>query len=386
MIRPGSIARARLAAGGAVALMLAGTVAAGTPLAGTVAAGTVAAGTLSAWTVAAGPPLAASKPSWTLRLAIQYLQRRRVDHSLYEVVIVEPKETWFLGGSNLAGPGAPEVVRRTGGQWHLSVPLPSGLHSWIGAASAQSPDNIWAVTHLGGIVLNWNGSKWRSEPKGGWAADTQFTGITAVSTSSVWLFGASGRNSPGSGTWHWNGAGWTQVKGIAGGIDQASAASPTDIWAIGGIGGSMNALLRLSGTAWKHVTPSALAGFSYSHVLAFAPGNVWVAGSVAGAPKLAHYDGHSWTGLTMPGTVPATGICRDGKGGLWVVANSGRGPSVLRERSALGRWTTATVSSSSADEVMDCARVPGTTAVWGAGKSTARPGTAAAVYGFGNLP
>jgi hypothetical protein len=179
------------------------------------------------------------------------------------------------------------------------------------------------------------------------------------------------------------------VRGNAGGIRQGSAASATDIWAIGGIAGSMNALFQLSSGTWRHVAPGPLAGFRYSDILAMAPANVWVAGSVSGIPKLAHFNGSGWTRLAMPGSVAATGICRNGHGGLWVVANSGTGPSILRERSAAGHWSTAPVSSSSVNEVLACALVPGSQATWGAGKAAGLPGgrgTAAAAYGYGSLP
>jgi hypothetical protein len=111
-----------------------------------------------------------------------------------------------------------------------------------------------------------------------------------------------------------------------------------------------------------------------------------VAGSVSGVPKLAHFDGSGWTRLAMPGSVAATGMCRNGTGGLWVIANSRTGPSIIRQRSAAGRWSKATIGSSPADQVVACALVPGSASAWGAGKSSAIAGTAAAAYGHGTLP
>lgn len=353
--------------------------------AGLAAAGLALAGT-AAWGTGPASPPAARKAQWVPKLVTQY--EPATNHSQYLAVISGPADTWFFGGSNLAGPGVPEVARRIGGGFRFPA-LPPGLHSWIVAASAHAPRDIWAVTYLGGAVLHWNGAAWALAPRGGWRrAGTQFTGITAAAANSVWLFGAGSRRYRGAGTWHWDGAHWTHVRGIAGGIRQASAASATDIWAIGGIGGSLNALMQLRGTAWRHIAPAALAGFRYSDLLALAPGNVWVAGSVSGIPKLAHYDGSRWTRAAMPGSVAATGICRNGGGGLWVIANSGKGPSIVRQRSAAGSWTSATVSSSSANEVLACALVPGTRAVWGAGKAAVLqgPGTAAAAYGYGRVP
>ena len=349
------------------------------------AGGAAAAGVAGPW--AAGPPAAANgspapgTPAWTLKLAIHYLPPA-TNHSQYDVVLAGASQSWFLGGSDVGGHGKPEIERIKNGVPHSAL-LPSGPHSWITAASAPSPADIWAVTYLGGSVLNWNGATWRAEPRGGWKAGTRFTGITAISPANVWLFGTSGRRYPGAGTWHFNDSKWTRVKGAAGGIFQASAAGAADLWGIGSAGATGNALLHFGGSAWQRVRPAALAGFTYTHVLALSPSDVWVAGSVAGSPRLGHLDGHGWTALKMPGRTAATGMCRDGRGGLWVIANSGQSPSAVRDRSASGTWTKAVVSSNATGEVLACGLVPGTARTWGAGKAAAPLGSAAAAYRYG---
>jgi hypothetical protein len=324
---------------------------------------------------------AAGTAAWTLKLAIHYLPPV-TNHSQYDVVLAGSSQTWFLGGSDVGGHGKPEIERIRNGVPH-SARLPSGPHSWITAASAPSPADIWAVTYLGGSVLNWNGRSWRAAPRGGWKAGTRFTGILATSPTNVWLFGTRGRRFPGAGTWHFNGRKWTRVGGIAGGIFQASSAGAGDLWGVGNAGATGNALLHFGGSAWQRVRPGALAGFTYTRVLAQSPSDIWVAGSVAGHPRLGHFDGHGWAALKMPGPTTATGMCRDGHGGLWVIANSGQSPSFVRDRSASGTWTNAMVSSNAADEVLACGLAPGTSRTWGAGKASAPLGSAAAAYRHG---
>jgi hypothetical protein len=358
--------RRRVVRPAAVAWLTAGLALAGTPAAGA----TPAAGQVTA-------------RGWTLRLATQY--EPATNHSQYLAVVAGRTDAWFFGGSNITGHGVPEVAHWIAGRFRFPL-LPAGLHSWIVGASAISPASIWAVTYLGGAVLHWNGTAWATEPRGGWPAGTQFTGISALSASNVWLFGAGSASHPGAGTWHWNGIVWTQATGPGAGIRQASVASRSDAWGIGGVGGSRNALFKLGGSSWRRVSPAALAGFRYTDVLALAPANIWVAGSVAGVPKLAHFAGSGWTLLAMPGSVAATGICRNGTGGLWVIAQPAAGPSFVRERSAGGHWSKVTVSSSSANEIVACALVPGGQSAWGAGKAAAPRGTAAAAYGHGSLP
>lgn len=321
---------------------------------------------------------------WVLKLAIQYLPPG-TNHSQYVTVLVNGRTAWFFGGSNLNGRGVPEVQENVNGRWRTPA-LPSGLHTWFTGASAVSANDIWALTFQDGRVVHWNGAAWSARPRGRWSLKAQFTGIVAVGPNNVWLFGARGLKRAGAGTWHLSGTKWTQVRGMAADIARASAVSPTDMWGIGGIQGSMNALLRFKNSRWVHETPSALAGFHYSYVLALGPRNVWVAGSVAGSPELGHYNGSGWTALSMPGFSQASSMCRDGRGGLWVVANPGFGASTVLDRSARGNWTSAPVSSTSADEVLACALVPRSTATWGAGKASAPQGTAAAAFGFGKVP
>ncbi len=333
---------------------------------------------LSSWMLAVALAVpAASPPAWTLRLAIHYLPPA-TNHSQYDVVLAWPGQAWFLGGTDIGGHGKPKAERIKNGIPRAFL-LPAHEHSWITAASAPAPTDIWAVTFLGGYVLHWNGSRWLAAPRGNWKTGTRFTGITAVSPTDVWVFGTRGQRYPGAGTWHFNGTTWTRVTGPGGAIFQASSAAKSDIWGIGNAGSTGNALLHFGGKAWRRVRPAALAGFAFTHVLALSRSNVWVVGRAGGRPKLGHFDGHSWRALRMPGRVAATGMCRDGRGGMWVIANTGTAPSVVRERSAGGTWTTAMVSANPADEVLACALVPGPR-TWGAGKAAAPQGSAAAAY------
>lgn len=326
---------------------------------------------------------AAPKMGWKLKLAVQYLPPGS-NHSQYTTVLVDGRTVWFFGGSNFDGRGVPEVEQRTNGRWHAST-LPAGLSSWITGASAVRPGDIWAVTFLGGKVLHWNGVTWSVKPKGRWNPRARFTSIVAFDPRDVWLFGTSGDHHRGAGTWHLSGTKWTEIRGRNSRITRASATSSRDMWGIGDIDGKNNALLHFKDGRWLHEEPAALAGFRYSSVFVLGPANIWVSGTVAGTPEIAHDNGHGWTTIVMPSLVSATGMCRDGRGGLWVIANPGSGPSFVLDLSAAGAWTTAPVNSTSADEVFSCALLPGRTAAWGAGKASAPAGTAAAAYGFGKV-
>ena len=331
-----------------------------------------------------GSALAAAPASWQLKLAIRYFPSLGL-HSQYDTVLVTKGTAWFFGGTNFSGKGSPQIETRAHHAWHDSK-LPSGLHSWIASASAVSTSDIWAMTRLGGAVVHWNGTRWTKVASGRWNDNAQFTSIVAIAENDVWLFGGEGRSTRGAGLWHWSGSKWTEIKGTPGTIYRASEASRDDLWGIGGAGGDMTTLWRFRGSGWHVVTPANLAGFTYSDVLAIARDNVWVAGSLDGVPTLGHYNGKGWFQVTTPVSVPPSAMCRDGRGGIWVIANSGFGPSAVYDLSAKGNWTTAQVSKTSANEVLGCASIPGTTSAWGAGKAAAPSGTAAAVYAYGKVP
>jgi hypothetical protein len=325
----------------------------------------------------------ASSRSWTLKIAIHYLPPS-TNRSEFDVALQVKSAVWFFGGSNEGGTGIsyPKAERVMHGV-PRSFKLPSGPYSWIEAAAAASPRAIWAVTYLGGSVMHWNGSTWQTLPSGGWQSGTRFTGIAVASRTDIWAFGTAGAGYRGAGAWRFDGTRWFSEGGLADGIYQAAAAGPSDIWGIGGTKGGMGSLLRYNGRHWRRVRPRTLAGMRYSRIEMISRDDVWVAGTVAGAPELGHYNGRAWTAISMPGTVPATWLCRDGRGGMWVVANSGASPSVLLHRSASGAWSKSTVSLNGADQVLACQLIPSKGGDWGAGVTAAPHGTAAAIYRYG---
>ena len=65
------------------------------------------------------------------------------------------------------------------------------------------------------------------------------------------------------------------------------------------------------------------------------------------------------------------------------MSRSSTAPSLVRRRFASGTWTKAVVSKNRANQVLACALVPHTNLVWGAGRSMAPSGSAAAGYRYG---
>jgi hypothetical protein len=299
-------------------------------------------------------------------------------------------DAWVFGGSNPGAAGSPLAAHWNGTGWRRSA-LPAGLGSFIIAASASAANNIWAVSYLGGYALHWNGRSWSVART--WPPDARATGVTAISRTDVWVFGANGVGQRGIGTWHYNGHTWRQITGPNTAITRASAVSRRDIWAItaGQRGGS---LVRYNGHGWIKVrTGHALAGAQFEDVMAASARSAWV---LAQAPRgrqrgdevlVARWNGRRWTRFPAPRRElsgdPLPGrLAPDGHGGVWVTAMTTAAATTARilHLSRSGRWTQASISRGDGNSISDLALIPGTRSLWGSGGFLTAAGGAAAIW------
>jgi hypothetical protein len=326
-------------------------------------------------------PAQAAATGWRLFFSHHY--GTRGNFSGYEAVVSPGKsDAWAFGGTALSGgtapSGTPVAEHWNGRSWRGSA-LPRGLHDTIVAASAASATDIWAVTHFGGYFLHWNGARWSLAKRLPGAG--QLTGVTALSPSDVWVFGGGGFIG-GLGTWHFNGRTWRQWKGNANGLETASAVSPANIWAIGGVVSPASTIMHFNGVSWRPVTAKVLSGLQFQHLSAFSRTNIWAsafnpAGSSAGF--LVHFNGVRWTRFALPWKVVTGSIAADGHGGLWLAADGPAGAFVVH-RTASGGWSRTHISTFQ----FDLALVPGTTSMWGVGfTATGSTGGDAVIWAYG---
>jgi hypothetical protein len=309
-------------------------------------------------------------------------------NGLLGVAAAGKTSAWAVGGTDLSGatPGAPLAEQWSGTSWQAAT-LPSGLTGALGAVSAPSTTDAWAVSQLSGYVLQWNGTAWSvsrtwREPK----LPRELTGVTAFSPTDVWVFGSPGAY-PGLGTWHLSGSTWHKVTGLADAISSASALSPSNMWAIGSDATAPDdIILHYHGTTWQQVTSPALSGLTFTRILALSGHNIWVIGSVGGRPpqKLVHFDGSQWSTVpvTVPRSVDLVSMAPDGHGGVWF-SGLGKSASWVVHRSAGGTWSSTKPAAGSASTVYQLARIPGTRSLWGAGTTAAATGADVAVWGHG---
>ena len=321
----------------------------------------------AALAVGAGLPAhAASATGWRV-VSSQHYGGATAYSGLMTVVAPGKKDAWTLGGSDLSGgtAGTPVAEQWNGAAWQTAT-LPSGLTSYIEAASAPSGHDVWAVSGLGEYVLHYDGTTWSVAKQ--WAPGgiaLQLTGVTAFSPTNVWVFGGPG-GDPGLGTWHLQGTTWTQVTGPGGAITTASALSARNIWAIGASSAPQRTIVHYNGTRWLKVADPALSGLQFNGIVALSATNIWLSAMKGSKPELVHYNGQQWQLITVPWSVSVGHLASDGQGGVWVTGDklANNGAYALHYTSA-GAWSRHLLGAQAL--VSSFALIPGTTSVWAAG-------------------
>jgi hypothetical protein len=324
---------------------------------------------------AAGPTAPAR---WRVAFSHHYGGPGSLD-GYWSIVAPGKSAAWAFGG-RVDGGGKPTAARLIGGTWRPAEMVTAATGP-VEVAGAVSPSDIWATT-LGGYVLHWNGVSWRVARRFRLTATAFFiTGITALSPTDVWVFGAGG---PGIGTWHLHGSTWSRVTGPAADISHASALSAASIW---GVTGRVSAgtLLHYNGSSWRPVRSGAFAGLAIGSVVPTSSRNVWaLARNEAGDPWLLHLTGGKWTRIAVPARpgLPAE-IFSDGAGGLWSLSLTTTGKKWIMHYSASGRWSSFAVGRVGGSGVSDLALVPGTTTMLGAGYTADKAAGNSAVWEYG---
>lgn len=246
---------------------------------------------------------------------------------------------------------------------HASQAANSSLARWCGgpgapvngnaipiltSIAAVSPDDVWAVgnaalpNYTTSLIEHWNGKSW-SVVHDAFSSDTssnvtdtyvELSAVDALSADDVWAIGntqtyTSNRTISQALVERWNGQTWQVMPEPAQPtrgtlmLQALSMTSDNDIWVIGGIYiQQQNAsttylqhyLAHWDGSHWStSQLPPELQNGTLLSVKAVAPGDVWVSGTtgpipapqgaVSGEPRLAHWDGHTWSITPLPSAI-----------------------------------------------------------------------------------
>jgi hypothetical protein len=370
----------------ASALLLVSALTVSGSVAAQAAAGRPAVGRPAAvWRPAAGR--AAAPSGWRIAVSLHY--GRLENASGYSAIVAPARsDAWAFGGTNPGGRSQPAALQWNGTRWRFS-PLPRGLSSFIGDASAPSGRDIWAVSYFGGYVLHWNGTRWSVAKR--WRHHDVLTGVTALGPANVWAFGTTTAGVSGMGAWHFDGRSWARVRGQGREIYRASAVSARDIWAVAATrrGGFVE---HYNGHSWRRVrTRGALNGASLDDVIALSRHDVWLVGNLRarrgeGRLVVAHFDGRRWTITLTPWHGDTGRLASDGSGGVWITADTAgiETHALIGHLSRAGWQNWTTLRHGLGSGVSNIAAVRGTTRVWLSGGFLTQAGGDAAIWSRGS--
>jgi hypothetical protein len=194
------------------------------------------------------------------------------------------------------------------------VPTPNeNLNSELFAASASSPNDIWAV---GQSTIHFDGTTWTAFPAPMIKGDNNsfLQGVVAISPTLAWAAGnVTDGSHPGQVIEQWNGTKWSLFPGPRfGKKDQANvfamtSSSANDVWAIGSLvnlgAGLVSSLFEhWNGTAWTATTVESTNDFLFG---ASADGtkDAWAVGFNSSnniSTSAMHWDGTNWKRVATP--------------------------------------------------------------------------------------
>lgn len=247
---------------------------------------------------------------------------------LEDVIAIGPNDVWAVGwsGSPSSLDNRSVAMHWDGTAWSIvETPQPGGIRvDRLRAVDAAASNDVWATglywdsqSREHSVILHWDGISWRivrpgspvpsrrNDVSGDCDTYGGLTGITVVSAADIWAVGDAT-------TCHYNGSRWTEVPSpqpeypeLSYPLEDVSAASPTDIWAVGAritdspYTTSWDGFAEhWDGTRWtrdRFIPGQVLLG-----VEAVASNDVWAVGNDGFGALIVHYDGSSWSEVPTP--------------------------------------------------------------------------------------
>jgi hypothetical protein len=204
---------------------------------------------------------------------------------------------------------------------------PFGSPEALTGLYAASPTDVWAVGQPAGDQFeHWNGTKWTGQglPAGlatapGNSAGVKF--ITGTSASNITAVGTGDINT-GAGTivaesvaFHFNGTAWSEMT-IPANVELGPvlAFSATNLWSVNDNGDAEH----FNGTTWTATSlpiTTTLPVLDLTSISGSSPSDIWAAGSASNgdpdegtAPILEHFNGTSWSNVTVPVSIGLTDV------------------------------------------------------------------------------
>ena len=207
---------------------------------------------------------------------------------LFAASASSPNDIWAVGQSTIHFDGTIWTA--------FPAPMIKGdNNSFLQGVVAISPTLAWAAgnvtdgAHSGQVIERWNGTRWSlfPGPKFGKRDRAEVFAMTSSSANDVWAIGNLVKLGTGLASplfEHWNGSAWTGTTLESNNqfLFGASADAVNDAWAVGFNGSDRitTSAMHWDGADWKSVaTPNVGEGTNkLNAVLALSPNDVWAVG------------------------------------------------------------------------------------------------------------
>lgn len=117
------------------------------------------------------------------------------------ITAVAPNDIWAVGATYATDENAKQsalLLHFDGKNWHrIAAPGPRTTHNWLGAVTALSANDIWAVggSTIGSterpLAVHWNGSTWSTATTPD-VADGRLRAVGKTGTGELWALGGKG--------------------------------------------------------------------------------------------------------------------------------------------------------------------------------------------------
>ena len=242
----------------------------------------------------------------------------------------------------------------------------------IGSLSADSENDIWATALTNSVALHFNGSTWT---KSAMAKASRVNKVAVISPTNVWAVG-QGTNDKFSQVQHFNGSAWSVVSSphFTNGesLNSLIVVSPNNIFAVGvsldGLKNRIPLVEHFDGSKWSVVVVPNIIGGELIDIAAISPSDIWAVGAVGGATSAAltlHFNGQQWIRVSAP-SASLLGVTALATNNVWAAGvQLVRGPVVEHWNGTA--WKVVTSPNIGTSAVLNSIRAISPTDIWAAG-------------------
>ncbi len=299
--------------------------------------------------------------------------------TLNSVSAASSNAVWAVGhsetvNSNDVGVATPLVEFFNGTSWSIQATPTLAGGGVLNSVAVISPTDVWAVGGFGSgtggfdqqLIEHFNGTSWSVVASPDSGDDGTLDSISAANANAIFAVGSVGGEHRSAAALQFNGTTWSAVANGPTGTFSVDAISATDVWTVGGAGGTGAAVWNFNGTAWTEV--AKLDG-QLTAVSGSLSNDVYVVGE---GDLVEQWNGTSFNVVSATGTAGFTGVATLSNGTAIAVGGNGietnattAAPAVIVAKtggSVAGTVGTTTAATKSASSVSDAVLAPPTAA------------------------